>query len=214
MYDKYRGRLISRDLITTFSPTLVLSGRLLNGCRTGQSKITRGYDLPAFVLCSAHFSWYCVADTLLRLYVIHTVGPIYSSKEKEERAEQLASAYKTSLEVAVENSIRHVVGHLAVLSLGALLTLHQAFPSISTGIYSYPVPAATRIALNEVRTFLESEDGDKVGTLLYSSSSDLEILKQLERIIFVVWGNQDKSVYEWVPAFLLLTPPELKQLHR
>lgn len=98
--------------------------------------------------------------------------------------------------MAVENSIRHVVGHLAVLSLGALLTLHQAFPSISTGIYSYPVPAATRIALNEVRTFLESEDGDKVGTLLYSSSSDLEILKQLERIIFVVWGNQDKSVYE------------------
>jgi hypothetical protein len=34
---------------------LVLSGRLLNGCGTGQSKITRGYDLPAFVLGLAHF---------------------------------------------------------------------------------------------------------------------------------------------------------------
>jgi len=124
-------------------PKLVDECRLLNGCLTGESKITRGYDLPA-------------------LQVIHTVGPVYSSEDKEERAQQLASAYRTSLAVAVENSIRHV-----------------AFPSISTGIYSYPVPAATRIALNEVRTFLESEHGNK-----------------LERVIFVVWSNQDKKVYE------------------
>jgi len=124
-------------------PRLLEECRGLNGCITGQSKITRGYDLPA-------------------LHVIHTVGPIYNSQERAERAEQLASAYRTSLAVAVENSIRHV-----------------AFPSISTGIYSYPVPDATRIALNEVRTFLDSEHGD-----------------ELERVIFVVWSNQDKSVYE------------------
>jgi O-acetyl-ADP-ribose deacetylase (regulator of RNase III) len=124
-------------------PKLLEECRLLNGCLTGEAKITRGYDLPA-------------------LHIIHAVGPVYSSGEKAERAKQLASAYRTSLAVAVENSIRHV-----------------AFPSISTGIYSYPVPAATRIALNEVRTFLESEHGN-----------------ELERVLFVVWSNQDKNVYE------------------
>jgi len=127
-------------------PKLLEECRLLNGCRTGQSKITRGYDLPA-------------------RYIIHTVGPIYKSKsneEKAEKAEQLASAYRTSLLLALENSIRHV-----------------AFPSISTGVYSYPICAATHIALNEVRTVLESEHGN-----------------ELERVIFVVWSNQDRAVYE------------------
>jgi len=116
-------------------PKLLKECRLLNGCQTGQSKITRGYDLPA-------------------RHIILTVGPIYNSKSQEaEKAEQLASAYRTSLVLALENSIRHV-----------------AFPSISTGVYSYPIRAATRIALNEVRTFLESESEN-----------------ELERVIFVVW---------------------------
>jgi len=131
---------------TAAGPMLLEECRLLNGCRTGQSKITRGYDLPA-------------------RHIIHTVGPIFKSKNKEEKlekAEQLGSAYRTSLGLAIENSIRHV-----------------AFPSISTGVYSYPIRDATRIALNEVRTVLESEHGN-----------------ELERVIFVVWSNQDRIVYE------------------
>jgi len=124
-------------------PKLVEECRLLNGCRTGQSKITRGYDLPA-------------------RHIIHTVGPVYDKVEKAEKAEQLASAYRTSLALALENSIRHV-----------------AFPSISTGVYAYPIRDATRIALNEVRSFLESELGN-----------------ELERVVFVVWSNQDRAVYE------------------
>ncbi|KDR76348.1 hypothetical protein GALMADRAFT_247754 [Galerina marginata CBS 339.88] len=124
-------------------PKLLDECRGLNGCLTGQSKITRGYRLPA-------------------RHIIHTVGPIYSSKEKGEKAEQLESSYRTSLELAVENALRHV-----------------AFPSISTGIYSYPIVDATRIALNTARIFLESEAGNK-----------------LERVIFVVWSNKDKEVYE------------------
>jgi len=131
---------------TAAGPKLLKECILLNGCRTGQSKITRGYDLAA-------------------RHIIHTVGPIYDSKKKEERAEkaeQLASAYRTSLALAVENSIRHV-----------------AFPSISTGVYSYPIRDATRIALNVVRSFLESDHRN-----------------ELERVIFVVWSNQDRAVYE------------------
>ncbi|KAF8199533.1 hypothetical protein BJ912DRAFT_653573 [Pholiota molesta] len=117
--------------------------RGLNGCLTGDSKITRGYNLPA-------------------RHIIHTVGPIYTVREKDEKAVQLESSYRTSLKLAVENAIRHI-----------------AFPSISTGIYSFPIVGATRIALDTVRKFLESEQGNK-----------------LEQVIFVVWSDKDKEVYE------------------
>ncbi|KAG8835264.1 hypothetical protein FRC17_004571 [Serendipita sp. 399] len=55
-----------------------------------------------------------------------------------------------------------------------------AFCSISTGIYGYPIEDATHIALETTRTFLE-EKADA---------------KKLERVIFVVWSNKDKDVYE------------------
>lgn len=44
-----------------------------------------------------------------RRHVIHTVGPVYAQSEAEEKAKQLASCYRTSMEVAVENGARHVV---------------------------------------------------------------------------------------------------------
>ncbi|PPQ65299.1 hypothetical protein CVT26_000259 [Gymnopilus dilepis] len=137
---------------------ILLTGRELNGCSTGDAKITRGYRLPA-------------------RHIIHAVGPIYSSKDQEEKAEQLASCYKRSLEIAVENRLKHV-----------------AFPSISTGVYSYPITAATRIALRTVREFLESGEGDEVsvGTLVLVYSN----FQQLDRVIFVVWSNKDKEVYQ------------------
>ncbi|KAF7979134.1 hypothetical protein HWV62_43365 [Athelia sp. TMB] len=101
-------------------------GRTLNGCETGDAKITKGYHLPS-------------------KHIIHTVGPVYSSSDKENRAGQLASCYKTSLQVAIANSLKHI-----------------AFPSISTGIYGYPIEDATHIALDEVRRFLDTEPGDQV----------------------------------------------------
>lgn len=42
-------------------------------------------------------------------HIIHTVGPVYSQADPEEKAEQLASCYRTSLELAVENRARHIV---------------------------------------------------------------------------------------------------------
>lgn len=66
------------------------------------------------------------------------------------------------------------------------LQLHQAFPSISTGVYSYPVRDATRIAVNEVRTFLESEHGNEVSTFL------LFFL----RLIWKIW-NSSRESYLW-----------------
>ena len=92
--------------------------RTLNGCPTGDAKITGAYQLPAN-------------------YVIHTVGPVYRGGQHHE-AEQLASCYQRSLQLAVEHQITSI-----------------AFPNISTGVYGYPKPEAAKIALQAIKAFLE-----------------------------------------------------------
>lgn len=91
-----------------------------NGCPTGSAVITGAGNLKA-------------------KYVIHAVGPIYRGGTHGE-AEKLASAYRTSLQLAVQYECESV-----------------AFPSISTGAYRYPVDEAARIALRTVIDFLKSE---------------------------------------------------------
>lgn len=140
-----------------------LSGRMLNGCETGGAKITKGYDLPAWVTLILLLK---TINLLIRRHVIHTVGPIYSETFKEEKAKQLASCYRTCLELAAENELRHIVcpfiSHLFTTSFFFGIFNVQAFPSISTGLYSFPIEAATRVALITTRTFLESEQGRQV----------------------------------------------------
>ena len=74
-------------------------------------------------------------------YVIHTPGPIWRGGNRRE-PELLASCYRNSLQTAVDHKIRSV-----------------AFPSISTGIYSYPVDQAAQIAVSTVRRFIEDHPG-------------------------------------------------------
>jgi len=98
-------------------PKLVEECRMLHGCRTGQAKVTGGYNLPA--------KW-----------VIHTVGPVWQGGGKGED-EMLATAWRNSLKIAADKELGTV-----------------AFPSISTGVYRFPLARAAGIAVREVHAFL------------------------------------------------------------
>lgn len=91
--------------------------RKLGGCETGEAKITGGYRLPA-------------------KYVIHTVGPVWQGGDQGEE-EQLASCYRHSLELALENKCRSV-----------------AFPLISAETYGFPKDQALAVALDTIGRFL------------------------------------------------------------
>ena len=100
-------------------PELLAECRTLNGCRTGEAKITKGYRLPA-------------------KYVIHTPGPVWHGGSKNE-PQLLASCYRSCLTLAVENGCRTV-----------------DFPSISTGVYHFPLEKASVIAINTIADFLKA----------------------------------------------------------
>jgi O-acetyl-ADP-ribose deacetylase len=78
-------------------PQLLDECRKLGGCRPGQAKLTRGYNLPA-------------------RFVIHTVGPVWSGGNRAE-PETLANCYRNSLRVAVENGIKTIA--FPAISCGA-----------------------------------------------------------------------------------------------
>ena len=92
------------------------------------------------------------AGRLAARAVIHTAGPRWGGGQKGE-PELLASCYRSALALAAEHGLRTV-----------------AFPSISTGIYGYPVAAAARVALQTVANVLHDEPArfDEVRFVLFS----------------------------------------------
>ncbi len=93
-------------------------------------------------------------------HVIHTVGPIWRGGNSGE-AELLADCYRNSLRLAAENGIRTM-----------------AFPSISTGVYGYPIEKASRIAVAEVKRFLEENELPESATFVCFGASDTQVYKE------------------------------------
>ncbi|MBN2804192.1 MAG: O-acetyl-ADP-ribose deacetylase [Deltaproteobacteria bacterium] len=120
-------------------PELLEECKTLNGCPTGEARITKAYNLPS-------------------KFIIHTVGPIWHGGDANE--EQLLTAcYENSLKLAVKNKIETI-----------------AFPSISTGVYSYPKEPAAKTAITTCQNFLKTN-------------------KTITQIIFTVFSEQDLKIY-------------------
>lgn len=94
-------------------------------------------------------------------FVIHTVGPVYGAGTAGE-PELLASCYRTSLALAAENGVRSI-----------------AFPAISTGVYGYPIVAATRIAVRNVLGALTERDALELVRFVCFSEGDLATYQQI-----------------------------------
>ncbi|HKZ82433.1 MAG TPA: O-acetyl-ADP-ribose deacetylase [Anaerolineae bacterium] len=110
-------------------PDLLAECHTLDGCPTGEAKITKGYRLKA-------------------RHVIHTVGPIYNlakvsrfAPSQGSPAELLASAVRNSLRLADEQGLKSI-----------------AFPAISTGAYGYPMAEAARVILSAIIEYLRARE--------------------------------------------------------
>jgi O-acetyl-ADP-ribose deacetylase (regulator of RNase III) len=100
------------------------------------------------------------AGNLPAKYVFHAVGPIYRDGKSAE-GEKLASAYQACLNLAEEKGVTYL-----------------SFPSISTGIYGYPVEKAAPIALTTVLRHLERAE------------------TKLQRVVFVLFDEKTINAYE------------------
>ena len=127
-------------------PALLEECRRIGGCPTGEARITKGHDLGA-------------------RHVIHTVGPVYGTGNRGE-PELLASAYRSSLELATAHGCRTV-----------------AFPSISTGAYRYPIGEASLIALRTTLDWLDDHEVPERVLFVLFSQVDLQVyLAALEEL--------------------------------
>ncbi len=91
-------------------------------------------------------------------HVIHTVGPVWHGGQRNEDT-LLAGCYRNSLQLAFDHELESI-----------------AFPSISTGVYRFPIERASRIALREVTAFLEAHP-------------------QMQ-VLFACFSEQDRAVYQ------------------
>jgi O-acetyl-ADP-ribose deacetylase (regulator of RNase III) len=132
-------------------PKIYEECRKIGGCPIGDAVITTGGNLKA-------------------RHVIHAVGPVWRGGDEEE-FKLLASAYRRSLEVAVQNNLCSI-----------------SFPSISTGAFAYPLDLAAPIALKAIVEFLKQgkHNFDEVRMVLYPRENDRAypvFAKALEQIL-------------------------------
>ncbi len=91
-------------------------------------------------------------------FVIHTVGPVYSGSQSQTR--DLKNCYYSSLDLAAKNGIESI-----------------CFPSISTGIFGYPLKEASRIALETIISFLKQHREIKLVRMVLFSKEDFNVYR-------------------------------------
>jgi O-acetyl-ADP-ribose deacetylase (regulator of RNase III) len=92
-------------------------------------------------------------------YVIHTVGPVWHGGRHDED-QDLANCYRNSLALATQHGVKTI-----------------AFPAISTGVYAFPLERATKIAVREVKQFLDAHP-------------------DIEQVTFCCFGSDASELYE------------------
>lgn len=115
--------------------------------------------------CSTGSAVATTAGKLKARYVFHAVGPIYRGREEDARL--LASAYQSCLNLAEQYKVKSI-----------------AFPSLSTGVYGYPLDEAAPIAL---RTVIEH----------------IKKPTSLQQVMFVLFGSDSYAAFERALAALL-----------
>jgi O-acetyl-ADP-ribose deacetylase len=121
---------------------------------TGEAVITKGYQLPA-------------------KYVIHTVGPIWTGDNVNEKNKLLANCYINSLSLAKKYHLQSI-----------------SFPSISTGVYRFPIDSASKIALTTIVKFLQKNNFGTIVMTLFTKG-DFEIY--LKSAFEILEQNSDAS---------------------
>lgn len=126
----------------------------LGGCKTGEAKITKGYNLPA-------------------RYVIHTVGPVFSHASRERNAELLRKCYESSLGLAIEHGIKSIsfpaistgiygypmeeAADIAVRTIADFLRKHDEIKVVRMVLYGRDAFEAHKRAMKKL-----SEETDKI----------------------------------------------------
>ncbi len=162
-----RGNIVEvqADAIVNAANSALRGGGGVDGAihRAGGSAIMT--ECSKFDGCPTGSAVATTAGKLQAQYVFHAVGPIYRGRDEDARL--LASAYQTCLKLAEEHSIKSI-----------------AFPSISTGIYGYPVEQAAPIALGTVIEHIKKPTS-------------------LQQIMFVLFDSGTYEAYKMALAKLL-----------
>ena len=119
-------------------PNLLKECVTLNGCKPGEAKVTKAYNLP-------------------QKYIIHTVGPRYYSDPNPPRT--LENCYLNSLKLADELGVKTI-----------------AFPSISTGVFCYPIKEAAKIFAKAMKEY-KPINITQVYMCIFNDRNALEIYK-------------------------------------
>lgn len=127
-------------------PDLLKECLTLNGCKPGEAKVTKAYNLP-------------------QKYIIHTVGPRYYSDNNPPKT--LENCYLNSLQLADE--------------LGAKVI---AFPSISTGVFCYPIKDAAKVFAKVMKEY-KPKNITHVIMCIFNDKKALEIYKfELDKALY------------------------------